>query len=130
MTLRDASLRLKLPIKLTYDYLHGDGGEEVQARYEAVCKFRAHEAIDEVIPLADSLDDKPSQNQVLAKKLQIETRFRAAEKLDLDRWGERKDGGRVVSPVVIQIANLRGASLEVKTSAALPEPDPNEKEAT
>jgi len=74
----------------------------------------AHEDMHEVKAVADGEGD------VARDRLRTDVRFKRAAKFDRKRYGDEQEAVRV-TPVTIQIANLRGAVEVVVPAAVLPE---------
>ena len=66
---------------------------------------------------ADGSVEVTEEDMLGHRRLQVDTRLKLASKWDRKRYGEEADAVRTV-PVVIQIANLRGAPLEVQGPGA------------
>lgn len=118
MTLQKAAREIEQPYTCLRDYFTST--TELQERYVTARKAWADSVNDENIEIADTV--KADRAEVAKAKLRIETRRNQAAAYNRERWGEQTDAPRG-APVVIQIANLRGAQLEVTTNAALPAPD-------
>jgi hypothetical protein len=86
---------------------------EHSGMYDAALKVLAADYAHDSIGIADGAA-KPED--VPAAKLQVDTRLRVASKWDRKRYGDEVES-RVQAPVTIQIANLRGAALEVNVPA-------------
>lgn len=114
---REACLALKVPFTLMYPFVH-DGGE-MQKRYDLALKAISHDLMERRHEVAEGVQGTEIPAQVSAAKLLCEVYEGTAKKWDKDRYGEHQDAVRT-APVVIQIANLRGAPLQLASSAAVP----------
>lgn len=92
---------------------------EFSQMYDAALKVRADELAHEAIAISDEQCAVEKEGggtydpEVPRDKLRVDTRMKLAAKWDRKRYGEEQDAVRT-APVIIQIANLRGATLEVK----------------
>lgn len=97
---------------------------EFAQMYDAALKVRADELAHEALAISDEQALAVSKQgvefdpDVPRDKLRVDTRMKLISKWDRKRYGEEQDAVRT-APVIIQIANLRGATLEVKGAEAL-----------
>lgn len=86
--------------------------------YAAALEARAEELAHEAVEIADEQSEveKPGGGtydpDVARDRLRVDTRLKIAGKWNRKRYGDEQEAVRT-TPVVIQIANLRGAPLEV-----------------
>jgi terminase small subunit-like protein len=80
-----------------WKWLHHRATPTMLQRYKAAVQARAHSMIDETIDIADQAKDR---EEVLAAKIAIEARWRAASKYDRDFFGESASGGSDCSQAI------------------------------
>lgn len=107
-TLKEIARAWGLPVGLFAHWYTTEHGRDYEAALAARSEELAHGALEAV--------DGATPETVGVAKLQADTYLRVAGKWNRKRYGEERDEVRTV-PVVIQIANLRGAPLEVQAPA-------------
>lgn len=124
MRLRDAAvLGVKQPYTLVYAFLHD--GAEMQKRYEGALAAVADDLAHEALAIADEQAEVKKEDgttydpDVARDKLRVDTRLRMASKWSRERYGESQDSQKVV-PVIIQVADLRGATVQLPVAKSLP----------
>lgn len=85
MRFRDACFAIKWPYTLLYPLIH-DGGE-LEARYEAIEKAKAHRFREEAVEIADEV--KEERDPIAKAKLRIDVRMQQAATLDRNRYADR-----------------------------------------
>jgi hypothetical protein len=90
--------------------------------YDAALKVRADELAHEALAISDEQCEvtteagKTYDPEVPRDKLRIDTRLKLASKWDRRRYGEHDDTVRT-TPVIIQVADLRGATVSLPAAA-------------
>lgn len=117
MRLRDACMKLGRPYTLVYPFLH-DGGA-MQKRYEGALAALADDLMHERLQIADGVKGSKNPVAVAAAKLRCEVREGNAAKWGKERYGEAFEASKGPA-VVIQVADLRGATVAVQGPAPMP----------
>jgi hypothetical protein len=81
--------------------------------YDSALKVRADELVHDSLKIADGA----TVDTVAVEKLRTDVRQKIAAKWDRRRYGEEQES-KQLSPVTIQIANLRGAPLTIEAGGA------------
>lgn len=80
------------------------------ALYDAALKVRADELAHQCLEIADTTPNV--KGAAALAKLQVDTRLELVKKWDRKRYGDDAEGSKVV-PVIIQVADLRGATVQL-----------------
>lgn len=113
-TLRDIAKAWELPKGQFVRWFSTEHSE----LYDAALKVRADDLAHEALAISDEQAEVVKESgdtydpDVPRDKLRIDTRLKLASRWDRKRYGEENES-RQVAPVTIQIANLRGAPVEV-----------------
>lgn len=83
---------------------------EFDAMYQAAIRVKAHGYVDESVHIADETKKAVDMVQINSAKLRVDTRFRAAAKIDPGAWGDRVKIDAAIDVQATIIAGVRALS--------------------